>query len=89
MSKKRSSSNTVPKIRRSPQGVGIALYDALTAEIERSGALAKLLAQRLEEETGETSPDVYALSLLADIVCEKHDRILERAKSMLASGGGR
>jgi hypothetical protein len=60
-------------------------FDALTLEIERADVLAEHLAQRLSDlsEGDGADRELYALSLVAESMREKHARILEKAKALL------
>jgi hypothetical protein len=67
-----------------------APFDALTLEVERADALAEHLADRLSDlSAGEGQRDLYALSLIAESIREKHALIIEKAKALGESGGTR
>jgi hypothetical protein len=61
-----------------------ALYDALTLEIERADALSGHLEDRLSarSEGRDDEPELYALSIIARDLCDKHQRILEKARTL-------
>ena len=63
-----------------------ALYDALTLEIERADALAGHIEARLSDlhagETAGNAPELYALSIIAHELCDKHQLILEKAQAL-------
>ena len=65
------------------------LYDALTLELERADVLAEHLAERLSDLSDGEPRELYALSLIAQEIREKHTLILARAKALLESGGAR
>jgi hypothetical protein len=57
-------------------------YDALTLDIERADALAVHLATRLSDLSEGEPAELYALSLIAGDISEKHDRIHEKARAL-------
>jgi hypothetical protein len=61
-----------------------ALNDELTLEIERADALSRHIESRLSTLSGAgDQPELYALSIIAHEVCDKHQLILEKAGALV------
>lgn len=63
------------------------LYDALTLELERADSLTEHLVGQLSD-LSETHEEVYSLSLIADVIRERHALIRDNAKALRDSMGG-
>ena len=62
------------------------LDDALASEVGRADALAEHLAHRLADLSAGEPRELYALSIIAQCIHEKHTLIREMAKALLESG---
>ena len=65
------------------------LFDALTSELSKADALAYHIQARLEELSSDDKGELYALSLVAEDIADKHALALEKAKALLDAGGPR
>lgn len=65
------------------------LYDALTLALERADALSGHLEDRLaalhQQDTAGTAPELYALSIIAHEVCDRHQEMFDTARALHAS----
>ena len=62
------------------------LYDALASEVNRADAIAEHLADRLSDLSAGEPRELYALSIIAQCMREKHALIREKAKALRESG---
>ena len=68
----------------------VDFVDVLTLELEQADALVGLIADRLAAlDEDDSGSELYALSLIAEDISEKHQRLLTRTKVFFAADGAR